>query len=52
MLGIGQEIAELMSLQRLDEKEAQSRDTIHRRARRQLALFEQIGLVGTKFVWS
>ena len=39
-----------MALECLDEKEAQRRYPVDHRAGRQLALFEQVGLIGSKFV--
>ena len=39
-----------MTLKRLDEKEAQCRYLVDHSARRQLAISQQIGLVGSKFV--
>jgi hypothetical protein len=50
VMGIGQEIAELLALESLHEKESQSRDLVDHRAGRQLAVPQQIGLIGSKFV--
>jgi len=47
---VGQELAELMSLERLDEKESQRRYPVDHRAGRQFAVGQQIGLIGSKFV--
>ena len=46
---VRQELAELVSLERLDEKESQCRYLVDHAAGRQLALFEQVGLIGSKF---
>ncbi|HTT19227.1 MAG TPA: hypothetical protein VMG82_09790 [Candidatus Sulfotelmatobacter sp.] len=50
VLRVRQEIAELMTLECLDKKEAQCRYLVDHSARRQLALSQQIGLVGSKLV--
>ena len=50
VLGIGQELAKLMALECLDEKEPQRGYPVDHRAGRQLALVQQIGLIGSKFV--
>src|SRR5712691_328695 len=50
ILGVRQEITELMPLERLDEKESQRRYPVDHRAGRQLALCQQVSLIGSKFV--
>src|SRR5262249_25289690 len=50
VLWVRQEIAELKTLQRFNEKKAQCRHLVDHSARRQLALSQQISLVGSKFV--
>lgn len=47
---VGQEVAELIALQGLDEKESQAGHVIDHAAGCQLALFEQIRLVTAQFV--
>jgi hypothetical protein len=47
---VGQKVAELMTLERLVEKEAQCRHLIDHGTGRELALLQQIGWVGAKFM--
>src|ERR1700739_4746986 len=49
VLGVRQEIAELVALQSLHEKESQGRDPVDHGAGCQLAFLQQIGLIGSEF---